>query len=62
MGLGFGVWTRATENGQLNVKSDLNLAVWKAFQAAGIAVPFPQREVRLVGGPALPPATGSPGL
>jgi small-conductance mechanosensitive channel len=47
--LELGFWIRDPENGQLNVKSDVNLAVWKAFQAAGIAVPYPQREVRLVG-------------
>jgi small-conductance mechanosensitive channel len=54
--LELGVWIRDPENGQLNVKSEINLAVWKAFQAAGIAVPFPQREVRLVGTAALPQA------
>jgi small-conductance mechanosensitive channel len=47
--LELGFWIRDPENGQLNVRSELNLAVWKAFQAAGITVPFPQREVRLVG-------------
>lgn len=55
--LELGVWIRDPENGQLNVKSDLNLAVWKAFQAAGIAVPFPQRELRIVAMP--PPAPGT---
>ncbi|MDH5287228.1 MAG: mechanosensitive ion channel [Betaproteobacteria bacterium] len=54
--LELGFWIRDPENGQLNVKSDLNLAVWKAFQAAGIAVPYPQREVRLIGGAPLPSA------
>jgi small-conductance mechanosensitive channel len=57
--LELGFWIRDPENGQLNVKSDLNLAIWKKFQAAGITVPFPQREVRLVGGAALPSATGA---
>jgi small-conductance mechanosensitive channel len=49
--LELGFWIRDPENGQLNVKSEISLGVWKAFQAAGIAVPFPQREVRLVGAP-----------
>jgi potassium efflux system protein len=36
------------------VKSDLHFEILKRFRAAGIAIPFPQREVRLVGdgGPA----------
>jgi small-conductance mechanosensitive channel len=27
----------------------LSLGIWKAFQANGIKIPFPQREVRLLG-------------
>jgi small-conductance mechanosensitive channel len=50
--LELGVWIRDPENGQLNLRSDLNLALWKAFQQHGIGVPFPQREVRIVGMPA----------
>ena len=50
--LELGVWIRDPENGQLNLRSDLNLAIWKAFQQNGIGVPFPQREVRIVGMPA----------
>lgn len=50
--LELGVWIRDPENGQLNLRSDLNLALWKAFQREGIGVPFPQREVRIVGMPA----------
>lgn len=52
--LELGVWIRDPENGQLNLRSDLNLALWKAFQQNGIGVPFPQREVRIVGMPADP--------
>ncbi len=57
--LELGVWIRDPENGQLNLRSDLNLAIWKAFQRHGIGVPFPQREVRIVGMPAdsRPPAS-----
>jgi small-conductance mechanosensitive channel len=54
--LELGFWIRDPENGQLNVRSDLNLAIGKAFRAAGIAMPLPQREVRLVGGAGVPPA------
>ncbi|GIK86388.1 MAG: mechanosensitive ion channel [Burkholderiales bacterium] len=56
--LELGFWIRDPEAGQLGVKSELNLAIWKAFGAEGIAIPFPQREVRLVGGA---PAPGAPG-
>ncbi|HWA13471.1 MAG TPA: mechanosensitive ion channel domain-containing protein [Burkholderiales bacterium] len=34
---------------RLAVQSDLNLAIDRAFRDAGIQMPFPQREVRLVG-------------
>jgi small-conductance mechanosensitive channel len=47
--LELGVWIVDPESGQLGLRSDLNRAIWKAFQEHGIAVPFPQREVRLVG-------------
>ena len=33
----------------LSVKSDLHFAVLSGFRAAGIVIPFPQREVRLLG-------------
>ena len=35
--------------GQLNLRSALNLAILREFAANGIAIPFPQREVRIVG-------------
>jgi small-conductance mechanosensitive channel len=41
------VWINDPENGQGNLKSALNVAIWKAFQANGIKIPSPQREVRL---------------
>jgi small-conductance mechanosensitive channel len=34
----------------LIVKSDLHFDVLARFNAAGIAIPFPQREIRLLGG------------
>lgn len=53
--LEMGFWINDPEQGSLNVRSDLNFAIWQAFQAAGIGIPYPQREVRL-----LRPRTGEP--
>ncbi|HRD90568.1 MAG TPA: mechanosensitive ion channel family protein, partial [Accumulibacter sp.] len=39
--------------------SAINLAIWRSFRENGIQIPFPQREVRLVGdlpSPAAPAA------
>ena len=46
--LTLGYWIADPENGINNVRSDINLAIWRAFQASGIGVPFPQRVVRVV--------------
>jgi len=44
-----GFWIDDPENGTANVRSDVLLAIWDAFQQAGIQIPFPQREVRVLG-------------
>ena len=44
----------------LGVKSDLNFAVLKRLRAAGVVLPFPQREVRLLGAEAAAPAPAKP--
>ena len=31
------------------MRSDINLAIWRAFKAAGMVIPFPQRDLRIVG-------------
>ena len=41
-------WIADPENGINNVRSDINLAIWRAFQTGGISVPFPQRVVHVV--------------
>ncbi|MGE4265339.1 MAG: mechanosensitive ion channel family protein [Desulfovibrio sp.] len=43
-----GFWIDDPENGTANVRSDVLLAIWDAFQQAGIQIPFPQREVRML--------------
>ena len=46
-------WIGDLENGQGNVRSEVNLAVLNLLQAEGIEIPFPQRVVR-----GLPPSAG----
>jgi len=53
------VWINDPENGQSNLKSALYLAVWRAFRANDIKIPYPQREVRLVAD-SITPAGGAP--
>ena len=47
--LELGVWVGDPDQGLAALRSDLYAAVWKAFREHGIEVPFPQREVRVVG-------------
>jgi small-conductance mechanosensitive channel len=42
-------WIEDPERGKLNLNSDLNLALYKSFSANNIEIPFPQRDVRIVG-------------
>lgn len=53
-------WIADPESGTGGVRSDVSLAIWKAFQAAGIDVPVPQREVRVLN--PVPVATLASGL
>jgi len=43
-------WIRDPEDGINNVRSDLHLAIWDRFMAAGITIPFPQRDLHLRSG------------
>ena len=54
--LELGIWIGDPETGTGGTRSELNIAIWRAFQEAGIEIPYPQREVRL-----LPAAGGVPG-
>jgi len=53
--LELGVWIGDPEHGVLGIRSELYLEIWRAFQEAGIEIPYPQREVRI-----LPDAGGAP--
>ena len=51
-------WIRDPENGQGNVRSDVNLAVLAVLDAEGIQIPFPQRVMYTLPAPAGTPSTG----
>ena len=63
--LELGVWCADPENGLLSLRSAVNLQIWHRFAAAGISMPFPQREVRIVnptqaGAGTIAPEPGAP--
>lgn len=41
-------WLDNPETGAAKVRSDLLLAIWADFRAAGIEIPYPQREIRML--------------
>lgn len=44
------VWVNDPINGFAQVRSDINLAIWKAFKEAGITIPYPQRDLHIKSG------------
>jgi small-conductance mechanosensitive channel len=42
-------WISDPTGGLTNIRGNVYLALWDAFQANGISIPFPQREVRMLG-------------
>ena len=46
--LAVGFWIEDPHNGIGNVRGDVLLAIWDAFNTSGVSIPFPQREVRLL--------------
>lgn len=42
-------WIRDAEQGQSSLRSDIFLAVLRAFREAGIDIAYPQREIRVIG-------------
>jgi len=49
------VWIEDPEEGINNIRSDLNLAIWRVFRENRITIPFPQRDVHVKN---LPPGLG----
>lgn len=56
--LELGVWISDPEEGQLSLRSDINLVIWHEFQKHGIDIPFPQRDIRIINPPAGMPEYG----
>ena len=42
-------WIRDPTGGLTNIRGNVYLALWDTFQENGISIPFPQREVRMLG-------------
>ena len=49
------VWVDDPEHGKNNLRSEIYQEVWREFRANSIAIPYPQREVRLLENAALQP-------
>ncbi len=47
--LELGFWIADPEMGTGNVCSDISLAIWKSFQAAAVEIPYPRRDLRIIG-------------
>ena len=48
--LGLNVWIEIVpEEGTSQLQSDIYLQLWREFQQHGIEIPFPQREIRVLG-------------
>ena len=47
--LELGVWVGDPDRGRNNLRSDLYRDLWQAFREHGVRIPYPQREVRLIG-------------
>ena len=43
------VWVEDPEQGKTNLRSEIYYGIWREFKANGIVIPFPQREVRILG-------------
>ncbi len=44
------IWIPDPEEGSASLQTEIYLEVWRAFQSNKISIPYPQREVRILGG------------
>lgn len=42
------VWINDPQQGLAGVRSDVNIRIWRLFKAAGIVIPFPQRDLHII--------------
>jgi len=54
--LELGFWIADPQQGTGGIRSAINMAIWRAFRDNHIEIPFPQREVRLLGSVSQPVA------
>ena len=47
--LELGVWIEDPEAGTGNLSSDLHYEIWREFKQRGVEIPYPQRDVRVLG-------------
>ena len=59
MDIALNFWISDPENGQGNVKSEVNLAVLAVLNAERVDIPFPQRVVRVIDSRPLPEEAAS---
>jgi len=44
------IWILDPENGLGSVRSEINLAIWRAFKENGVTIPYPQRDIHIKDG------------
>nr|WP_239479647.1 mechanosensitive ion channel domain-containing protein [Actibacterium sp. 188UL27-1] len=52
-------WISDPTGGLTNIRGAVFLALWDAFEAAGISIPFPQREIRMLDEAGMDQSTGT---
>ena len=55
------VWIPDPEEGSAALQSEIYLEIWRAFQANNIVIPYPQREIRIIGNLPAPLPAQMPG-
>ncbi len=52
-------WIADPEEGQLPLRSDINLQIWQEFKKQGVEFPYPRRDIRIINEPSgIPRSTG----